>query len=183
MPHIHNQPGQVDFTVTMFLFRKRDGALETMLHMHRKLGRLLPVGGHVELDETPWQAVAHELEEESGYELSRVKLLQPVLRIGGGIEGMIVHPQPVAVNTHTMPHEHFHSDLSYAFLVDDLPTKPLDERESSDIRWLTQEQIDNLTADETYTNTMSLLRFVMIHFEQWELIDPMQYSLEMPGEL
>lgn len=38
MPHIHDKPGQVDCTVTMLLFRKRAGELETMLHMHKKLG-------------------------------------------------------------------------------------------------------------------------------------------------
>lgn len=183
MPHIHNQPGQVDFTVTMFLFRKRDGVLETMLHMHRKLGKLMPVGGHVELDETPWQAVAHELEEESGYELSRVKLLQPTLRIKADDKGMIVHPQPMTVNTVPVSSEHFHSDLSYAFVVDGAPTKPIDERESSDIRWLTWEQIDALAPDEMYENARSMLRFVMSHFAEWELVDPLEYSLRMPEEV
>ena len=60
MPHIHTEPGQVDTTVTMYLFRERNGVLETMLHMHKKLGKLMPIGGHVELDETIWQAVAHD---------------------------------------------------------------------------------------------------------------------------
>ncbi len=32
----------------------------------------MQVGGHIELDETPWQAVEHELREESGYTLAEL---------------------------------------------------------------------------------------------------------------
>jgi len=39
-----------------------------ILHKHRKLNKLLQFGGHVELDETPWQAVLREIAEESGYD-------------------------------------------------------------------------------------------------------------------
>jgi hypothetical protein len=44
----------------MYLFRERNGVLETMLHMHKKAKILMAIGGHVELDETIWQAVAHD---------------------------------------------------------------------------------------------------------------------------
>ena len=183
MPHIHDKPGQVDCTVTILLFKKQEDGLETMLHMHKKLGILLPIGGHVELDETPWQAVALELEEESGYESALLQLLQPAVRlrrIGGNA---VVHPQPVAVNTHALPNEHFHSDLAYAFVVNGAPTKPLADNESDDIRWLTKDQVDNLGSNEIRENTKELLDFVMTNFEHWELVDPMQYSLNMPEKM
>lgn len=48
-----------------------------ILHKHRKLKMLLQFGGHVELDETPWQAVLREIAEESGYDKNQLKLLQP----------------------------------------------------------------------------------------------------------
>ena len=58
MPHIHTEPGQHDQTVSAFIFRKVDGEYKAFLHMHRTLGTLMQVGGHVELDETPWGAIA-----------------------------------------------------------------------------------------------------------------------------
>ena len=180
MPHIHTEPGQVDTTVTMYLFRERNGALETMLHMHKKAKILMAIGGHVELDETIWQAVAHELEEESGYELSNVKLLQPKLRLRSA-EGTIVHPQPMAVHiheTHRSQPNHFHSDLTYAFLVDGEPTKQLGEDESSDLRWLSLAELDALNDTESPQNVREAARFIMETFSEWELIDPMEYSLE-----
>lgn len=142
----------------------------------------MPIGGHVELDETPWQAVAHELEEESGYELQQLQLLQPALRLRR-MGSAVVHPQPVAVNTHALPNEHFHSDLTYAFVADGAPTKPLADNESDDIRWLTKDQVDGLEFNEIHENVKNLLDFVMTNFEQWELVDPMQYSLDMPEKL
>lgn len=69
MPHIHTKPGQYDHTVTAYIVRTDGDDPKVLLHMHRKLGMLLPPGGHVELDETPWAAMAHELTEESGYTL------------------------------------------------------------------------------------------------------------------
>ncbi len=177
MPHIHTQPGQIDSTVTMYLFRRRDGVVETMLHMHKKLKKLMPIGGHIELDETSWQAVAHEMEEESGYELARLKLLQPRLRLVS-LDNAIVHPQPMAMNTHEIGKGHFHSDTAYAFLVDGEPTKTLAENESSDIRWMTMDDIDRLSSTDIYSNVSEICRFITDNFSEWEIVDTNKYSLE-----
>lgn len=177
MPHIHTQPGQIDVTVTMYLFRWRDDVLEMMLHMHKKLNKLLPIGGHIELDETIWRAVAHEMEEESGYELSRVKLLQPKLRLAS-LDDAVIHPQPVVVNTHEITKGHFHSDSAYAFLVDGQPTKTLAENESSDIRWMTMEDIDKLSDAEIYSNVSEICHFIVDNFSEWDIVETNSYSLD-----
>jgi len=64
MAHIHTAPNQHDHTVTAYIIRIDKDEPRALLHMHKKLNVLLPVGGHIELDETPWAAMAHELEEE-----------------------------------------------------------------------------------------------------------------------
>lgn len=64
MSHIHSGNNQHDLTVTAYIVRIDTPEPQALLHLHKKLGVLLPVGGHVELSETPWQAIAHELEEE-----------------------------------------------------------------------------------------------------------------------
>ncbi len=50
----------------------------------------------MELNETPWQAVAHELTEETGYELGQLSILQPVDRIES-LPKIVVHPAPVLI--------------------------------------------------------------------------------------
>ena len=58
MAHIHNEPGQHDLTVSAFIINVSDKENpKILLCRHKKLGKLLQPGGHVELDENPWQAV------------------------------------------------------------------------------------------------------------------------------
>lgn len=177
MPHIHTKPGQIDVTVTLYLFRQSDLGVETMLHMHKKLGRLLPVGGHIEIDETPWQAAAHELTEESGYEMTQIKVLQPTVRIKQ-LSDAVLHPQPIALNTHDVPGNHFHSDLSYALLVEGAPTSPLAAGESEDIRWLNQADLNQLGDDMIFSNTKTVANYVMDNFATWEQVPASEFSLE-----
>ena len=101
MPHIHTQPNQHDASVTMFIICMDGNQPQLLMHMHRKLGKLMPPGGHVELDETPWAAVSHELQEETGYRLTELDIMQPKLRMKSA-RGITIHPQPFASNTHAV---------------------------------------------------------------------------------
>lgn len=66
MPHIHTGLGQVDFVVNVYVvFRGR-----VLLRMHEKYHRWLPVGGHIELSETPEEAAIREVKEETGLTVS-----------------------------------------------------------------------------------------------------------------
>ncbi|MDQ6671445.1 MAG: NUDIX domain-containing protein [Chloroflexota bacterium] len=58
------EPGQVlrHFTVAVFVVRGG----QVLLHFHRKLGKWLPPGGHVEDNELPDEAALREVFEETG---------------------------------------------------------------------------------------------------------------------
>lgn len=62
MPHLHEN---IDFTVSLFVVQDR----KVLVILHRKLGKWLPLGGHIELDEDPEQAALREAREESGLEI------------------------------------------------------------------------------------------------------------------
>lgn len=181
MPHIHTGSGQGDATVTLYVFRESERGLEAMLHMHKKHQKLLPVGGHIELDETPWQTARHELEEESGYELENVQVLQPKLRLRG-LEDSILAPVPIVMNSHDISTDHFHSDTAYALVATGEPTKSPAEGESQDIRWLTRLEIQALTEDEIFSNTRQVCEFVMRNFDAWEWVATTDFSLAGPFE-
>ena len=140
MPHIHTGQGQHDITTSAWIFRKDADKLRVLVHMHRKNGKLMQIGGHVELDETPWQTLAHEIPEESGYGLDELKILQPLADIPK-ISGATVHPVPVLSNTHLVGNGHYHSDYCYAFMADDVPQALPAEGESHDLRWLTPDEL------------------------------------------
>src|SRR3712207_4516473 len=99
MPHIHTQPGEHDFTASGFIIRTDLEEPKIILHMHKKLGVYLQFGGHVETREDPWQAVTHELREESGYDMDQLKVLQPRDSIKR-LSGIKLHPTPFYLNTH-----------------------------------------------------------------------------------
>jgi len=61
MPHIHTMKNGHDFTTTAYIVRVDTLEPKALVHMHKKLKRLLAVGGHVEMNESPWQAIAHKL--------------------------------------------------------------------------------------------------------------------------
>ena len=140
MPHIHTEPGQHDITVSAWIFRATEDGLKVLVHMHRRLGKLMQTGGHVELNETPWQTLGHELQEEAGYDLSELNILQPS-DVAPQIAGAAVHPVPVLSNTHMVDSGHYHSDYCYAFIANKEPLGKPAEGESSDLRWLTIEEL------------------------------------------
>lgn len=180
MAHIHTSSGQHDLTVTAYIVRVDGPEPRALLHMHKKLQMLLPVGGHVELNETPWQALKHEIAEESGYDLSRLEVLQPKSRIKT-LSDAVHHPYPIVVNTHDISPEHFHTDISYAIITRQDPTTKPDEDEATDLRWMSHAELRNLPTSAIYENTREVYAFI---FEEalghWDTVPTESYSLASP---
>lgn len=177
MGHLHTKPGQHDYTVGAYVIRLDKDEPRALLHLHKKMNKLLPIGGHIELDETPWQAVAREVKEESGYLLSQTKVLQPKQRIQS-LSDIIIHPQPVAVTDQDVSSEHFHTDLAYAFTVRSDPAKVADEGESTDFRWLTKHELDNLMVADIFPNTREIYDFIFEKcLTEWDEVHPDQYEI------
>lgn len=141
MPHIHTEPDQHDMTVSAYIVRKQNDEWKCLVHMHRRLGVLMQIGGHIELNESPWQAMAHELSEESGYALDELQILQYVTNPVHP-RGAIAHPQPFLMNTHTAgAAPHYHSDICYAFIAIRKPRTQQAAGESADLRWYSVEEL------------------------------------------
>lgn len=162
MAHLHTKPGQHDLTTSAFIVREVDGEWKCLVHMHRKLGALLQVGGHVELHETPWGALAHELEEESGYTLDELLVLQPTEKPLSFADA-VVHPTPILVNTHPfgVGEQHNHTDLTYAFVARELPRQQPKEGESTDLRWLTLDELRAVPKDEILEHIVPIYTSVL----------------------
>ena len=164
MPHIHDQYGQHDATVTGYIIRTDMDEPRILLHMHRKLGKLMPVGGHIEMTETPWQSIIHELREESGYDIAELCILQPKDRLRS-LSDVPLHPYPLAMLTADYfdeePGRHFHDDIAYAFVAGGEPAGLPEEGESLDIRWLTATDLVALPASEIFANVREIYAFAL----------------------
>ncbi|MGB0114958.1 MAG: NUDIX domain-containing protein [Ilumatobacteraceae bacterium] len=101
------------------------GERGVVLLKHKRLGIWLQPGGHIDPDETPWDAALRECSEETGLE---VAFAGPV-----DAEGV---PEMIHVDVHDGGRGHTHLDLRY--LIDGGAADPAPpEGESQEIDWLT----------------------------------------------
>ncbi len=179
MPHIHTQPDQHDHTVTAYIVRRDMDQPRLLMHMHKKLGKLMPVGGHIELNETPWAAMVHEIKEEAGYDISQLSILQPAKRIlPAEVSDVALHPQPLLMNTHAITPEHFHSDTGYLLEAHGEPRHELADGESSDIRWLTRDELAELGEDDIWHNIRVAGLAIFDRFlEDWQPVAATEFTI------
>ncbi len=170
MPHIHTEPDQHDLTVSMYVIRTDFEQPKAMLHLHKKYHVWMQFGGHVELNENPWQAVKHELLEETGYDLTQLKLLQPKQRMGK-ITGTELHPQPININTHLAGDRHYHTSIDYAFVTDQEPAHQIAENESDQIKFVTREELEAMGAKEIFAGNQDIYRYIFDEgLPSWEQV-------------
>lgn len=170
MSHIHTEPGQHDHTVSFFIIRTDFDEPKIIYHMHRKTNRLTMFGGHVELHETPWQAMLHEVTEESGYAHEQLQILQPEQRMKFITEAT-VHPMPVVNSTGLYPQStpHFHTDTMYALTTSEEPAGVPDEGESTDIRLFTLEELNEIPKALIFEAWREVGRYILnVIYPNWK---------------
>lgn len=176
MPHIHTEPGQHDLTASGFIILLGDGEPKLLVHEHLKLHKLMQYGGHVELDETPWDALLREIREESGYEPDQLQVLQPVPHIKA-VGSNTIDPVPVSINTHPFGGDtsHFHTDLAYAFITRESPRNKEDERESAEHLRLTKAELSALGPDRMFENVKQIGLFIFSIVDSWQAVNISEY--------
>lgn len=175
MPHIHTNPGEYDHTASAYIFRLDSDEPRVMLHMHRKLGKYMQFGGHIELTENPWDCIKHEIVEETGYQLGQLALLQPQERVKNADIGDDAILHPVAVYHASYPFKdpgipgHFHTDSGYAFVTHVAPAGQPNDGESTAFKLFTREEIVGL--EETYDNVRTFILYMFdVCLPNWERV-------------
>ncbi len=120
-----------DFTVAVFVVDRG----RVLLHKHRKLGKWLPPGGHIEPNELPDVAALREVAEEAGI----------AIRLVGGRGLPRDYPDqpvqlvvPAGIQVEFIAEGHEHIDLVY-FAVPVEPDAPIDPA----FRWLSPAELAN----------------------------------------
>ena len=119
------------------------GRRGTVLHRHRRLGRWLQPGGHVEPGESPPEAALRETVEETGLDVAHP-------------EG---RPRLLHLDVHPAAGEHVHLDLRFLLVAGDLDPRP-SPGESPDVRWFTWEEAEAI-ADEALAGALRAARDVL----------------------
>lgn len=131
MPHLHEK---IDFTASAYVVYKNT----VLLRKHDKFKVWLDVGGHIELDEDPNQAVIREVKEEVGLDVTLVGSTRTFADAKGEIE--LIPPR--FLNRHPAGVNHEHIDLVYfATSTTDKIIPAEGHEKSSDIKWFTKEEL------------------------------------------
>lgn len=180
MPHIHTQPDQHDMTVSAYIVRRVDDEWKCLVHYHKKMDVLMQIGGHIELNETPWQTMAHELAEESGYTLAELDIVQCTSDRIAETDN-VSHPTPFAMNTHLVGNEHFHSDTCYGFVAEAEPCTIVAEGESQDLRWLTLAELhEGVSRGDVLKDVAAIYDFLLAHIDTWVRVPAESFSVDKP---
>lgn len=136
IPHTSLVDATRDFTVAVFVVCQE----RVLLHKHRKLGRWLPPGGHIEPNELPDDAAIREVAEESGLVVS--------LTGGKGLpqdyEGEPIQLViPAGIQLEVIGDQHEHIDLVYFAVIADAPPGQLPVPDAA-FRWLSLEDLDSV---------------------------------------
>lgn len=142
---------QRHFTATAFVVDSRNRAL---LLWHKRLGRWMPPGGHVEPDETPEDTARRECKEETGLDVEIIGDPAPDQFAKNPQEGRMLQ-KPLAMLLENIPASpergepaHQHMDFLYlAKPLDETQALTLAEEEGRELRWFTKEEI--LALDES----------------------------------
>jgi hypothetical protein len=149
--------------------------------MHKRHAKLMQIGGHIEITETPWQTLAHELKAESGYELKQLNVLQPTVGFPV-ITTAVVHPIPLLVNTHRIGESHFHTDLCYAFVTSQLPKQAPAADESQDLRWPTLDEYRlEVESGTALRDVLEIYEFALQVRDSYMAMPAASFSLEHPA--
>ena len=183
MAHIHTETGQHDHTASAFILRVDEEGPKLLLHNHKILKVLLQPGGHVDLHENVWQAVLHEIVEETGYELEQLQILQPEGYSFPELKESVLHPTPVLTSTHQFGKEkgkHYHTDTTYAFVSFEEPKNRPAEGESADLRWVGYTELSAFTADEIVPDVQTIGKAIFEHhYIFWKPIDLAEFETHL----
>jgi 8-oxo-dGTP pyrophosphatase MutT (NUDIX family) len=138
----HFTPGHV--TASCYVVDAAERQL--LLHHHRRLGRWLQLGGHVEGDEAPSATALREGSEESG--------LTDLDFAHEGIFDLDVHSIPAGKGEP----DHLHFDIRYLARTSVPQAISLDASESTELTWVALDRAEALLCEEAGARVIRKIR-------------------------
>jgi len=129
MAHINKL---IDFVIGVYIVNEG----KVLLIFHKKLKKWLPVGGHIELNEDPDEALFREVKEECGLEIEVLNDKPEVV-----CEGTKFLYTPSFVNIHRISDTHRHTILCY-FAKAKSDKFVFNKEEHDDIKWFSFEDLE-----------------------------------------
>lgn len=159
-----------DFVTSVFLFTEIDGMYKLLLIFHKKLNRWLIPGGHIEYGENPVEAAMREIKEETNIENIRFFSLRENLYENYSDAKYVISPEYVfeeRISSYKDEPEHIHVDFIYFAKTSCYFNIKNNEEESSGIKWVTKEELDDL---DLFDMTYSIASYLFNKIENGETV-------------
>ena len=138
MPHIHDK---IDFTAEAFVVCGD----KVLLRLHDKFEIWLSIGGHIELDEDPLEAVVREVKEEVGLDIKIIGEAKGPMDGEDENRGYKYLIPPRYLGRHPVSNTHEHIVFVYfATSNTDVIKDSTNVHERSDTRWVNREELDKM---------------------------------------
>jgi ADP-ribose pyrophosphatase YjhB (NUDIX family) len=161
MPHIHTGTGELDFTVCGYVVH----ADKALLIKHKYLPIWTPPAGHIEIDQTPIEALYAEIKEEAGIPVKALELV-PTKEYNKNFKRTpeaTELPLPFDFEVHPIIDGHRHINMSYVLTSTTNHIEP-GEGESNTFKWFT---VDELRAfKDTNKSIISSAIFAIEHVRE-----------------
>lgn len=125
------------FTVTAYVVSKIDGEYKVLLHKHKKLLIWIAIGGHIEKDENPIEALLREVKEETNLKI-KVLNKKKLLKLKG-IQEIITHVALVEEDVPQYQDEPFHKHMDLIYFAFCETPKKL--KIDSEFKWLSKKDL------------------------------------------
>ncbi len=138
MPHIHTGTGELDFTVCGYIVHDN----KTLLIKHKYLPIWTPPAGHIEVDQTPIEALYNEIHEEAGIPASSLTLIPTQKYDPSFVRTPTAEelPLPFDFEVHDIVDGHRHINVSYVLVSATNHVEP-GEGESNTFKWFTVDEL------------------------------------------
>lgn len=144
MPHIHDL---IDFTIAAYIVHDN----KILFIHHKQLNKWLPIGGHIELNEDPEQALFREIEEETGLHQNEITVLTPKPNFESLEQKYLYTPN--LLDIHKISDTHRHIGIIY-FIHANTSEVKLEKEAHHEIHWLSIKDLSskkyNLRDDMIY---------------------------------
>lgn len=145
------------YVATGYIYDQKTGRF--LLIQHKKLGKWLAPGGHLEAGEKPHAGALREVREEIG-RAGRISDVLATPQVGTPSVPQL--PSPFCVLAETIPagprdEEHIHLDFVYVVEIDPTEALNLCDAEVASAQWFTLEEIDSLN---TYENVRQVCKAI-----------------------
>lgn len=138
------------FTVSVFIVCND----KVLLHLHKKAKKILPLGGHIEINELPEEAVIREAKEEAGLKINLYNPLDIALKKSCDLSGEKLLINPMHTIFGDVSPTHSHIDFVYYATTNSFEACP-ENGESKILKWYSKEDLNNSTNIQANILTMA----------------------------